>query len=113
MNRRKDEPRTSVSVFIAVILAATFVAAGGVLYAFFKNRQIQVSREIDAVDRRIEHARLDIRTTEMRMDELLNRFTIRKQLEDNHSTLRPIAFSVVEEIKSTPPARRSVAAADR
>lgn len=113
MNRRKDEPRTSVSVFIAVILAASFVAAGGVLYAYFKNRQIQVSREIDAADRRIEHARLDIRTTEMRMDELLNRFTIRKQLQENQSDLKPIAFSSVEEIQPIPPARRSVAAADR
>lgn len=111
MNRRKDEPRTSVSVFIAVILAAAFVAGGGVLYAYFKNRQIQVTREIDAVDRRIEHARLDIRTTEMRMDELLNRFTIRKQLEDNHSDLKPIAFSAVEEVQPSPPARRSVASA--
>ncbi len=113
MNRRKEETRTSVSVFIAVILAASFVAAGGVLYAYLKNRQIQVSREIDAAGRRIEHARLDIRTTEMRMDELLNRFTIRKLLQENQSDLKPIAFSSVEEIQPPQPARRSVAAATR
>lgn len=111
MNRRRDEPRTSASVFIAVILAAAISAAGGVLHAFYKNRQVQITREIDAIDRNIEHCRLEIRTTEMRMDQLLNRFVIRKQLEENGSDLRPISLAVVEEIDSAPPGRRSVAAA--
>lgn len=111
MNRRKDEPRTSPTVFIAVILAAAICAAGGVLHVFYKNQQIQVRREIDAIDRRVEHARLEIRTTEMRMDQLLNRFTIRKQLEENGSDLRPISLAAVEEIDPAPPARRAVAAA--
>ena len=110
MNRRRDEPRTSVSVILAVILAAAISAAGGVLHAYYKNRQVQITREIDAIDRRVEHCRLEIRTTEMRMDQLLNRFVIRKQLEDNGSDLRPIALNAVEEIDPAPPARRSVAA---
>jgi hypothetical protein len=111
MNRRRDESRTPASVFFAVILAAAIIAAGGVLHAYYKNRQIQISREIDAIDRRVEHCRLDIRTTEMRMDQLLNRFVIRQQLEENGSSLRPISLSVVEEIDPVPPARRSVASA--
>jgi hypothetical protein len=45
------------------------------------------------------------------MDQLLNRFVIRKQLEENGSNLRPISFAIVEEIDSTPPIRRSVASA--
>ena len=48
---------------------------------------------------------------EMRMDQLLNRFVIRKQLEENGSTLRPISLAVVEEIDPAPPHRRSVASA--
>ena len=111
MNRRRDEPRTSFSVIFAVILAAAICAAGGVLHVYYKNRQIQITREIDAIDRRVEHCRLDIRTTEMRMDQLLNRFVIRKQLEENGSSLRPISLSAVEEIDPAPPSRRSVAAA--
>jgi hypothetical protein len=111
MNRRRDEPRTSACVFFAVILAATIIAAGGVLHAYYKNRQIQITREIDAIDRNVEHCRLEIRTTEMRMDQLLNRFVIRKQLEENGSTLRPISLAVVEEIDPSPPIRRSVASA--
>jgi hypothetical protein len=62
-------------------------------------------REIDAIERRIEHCRLEIRTTEMRMDQLLNRFVIRKQLEENGSNLRPISLAVVEEIDPAPPHR--------
>jgi len=111
MNRRRDEPRTSAVTIFAVILAFAIVAGGGVLHAYYKNRQIQITRDIDAIDRRVEHARLEIRTTEMRMDQLLNRFTIRKQLEENGSGLRPIPLSVVEEIDPAPPARRSVASA--
>jgi hypothetical protein len=109
MNRRRDESRTPLSVFIALILAFTITAAGGVLHVIYKNRQIQVAREIDAIERRIEHGRLEIRTTEMRMDQLLNRFVIRQQLEENGSQLRPISLAVVEEIDSTAPQRRSVA----
>ena len=109
MNRRRDEPSTSASVFLAVILAAAIIAAGGVLHVFYKNRQIQITREIDAIDRRVEQCRLDIRTSSMRMDQLLNRFVIRKQLQENGSTLRPISANSRRGDRSrsaAPPQRR-------
>jgi hypothetical protein len=109
MNRRRNEVRTPASAFIALIVGAAIVAGGGVLHAFYKNRQIQVSREIDAIDRRVEQYRLDIRTTEMRMDQLLNRFVIRKQIEANGSSLRPIPMGVVESINAATINRHSVA----
>lgn len=109
MNRRRNESRTHVSVFFAVILAAVIMAAGGVLHAIYKNQQIQITREIDAIDRRVEQYRLDIRTTQMRMDQLLNRFVIRKNIEENGSALRPIPLGVVEEIDAIPASRQSVA----
>lgn len=111
MNRRRQEHRTPVSVFFALILACVIAAGGGVLHAFYKNRQIQITREIDAIDRRVDKSRLDIRTTQMRMDQLLNRFTIRKQIEENGSSLRPIAMGAVEEIQSPAQNRHSVASA--
>ncbi len=109
MNRRRNETRTHFSVFFSLILAATIVAAGGVLHAYYKNRQVQISREIDAIDHRVEQDRLDIRTTEMRMDQLLNRFAIKKQIESNGSKLRPIPVGLVEEMDGIASARRSVA----
>jgi len=111
MNRRRDQPKTPAFFIFSVILAFAIMAVGGVVHALYKNRQIQTRREIDAIDRRIEHCRLEIRTTEMRMDQLLNRFVIRKQLEENGSNLRPISLAMVEEIDSAPPQRRSVASA--
>lgn len=111
MNRRRNEPRTSVFPIVAMLLGAAIIAVGGVLHVYYKNSQIKVTREIDAIERHVEHCRLDIRTTEMRMDQLLNRFVIRKQLEDNGSTLRPISVASVEEIDSAPLNRRTVASA--
>jgi hypothetical protein len=112
MNHRRNEPRTHGSVFLALFMAATIAAAGGVLHAYYKNRQVTISREIDAIDHRIEQYRLDIRTTEMRMDHLLNRFVIRKQIAENHSELRPIPMGVVEQIDPIISARHSVASTE-
>lgn len=110
MNRRKEQPGNPAFMIFAIILAFAIAASGGVLHVYFKNRQIQVSREIDAIDRRIDHCRLEIRTLEMRMDQHLNRFAIRKQLEENGSDLRPIAHHDVEEMDPAPTRPRSVAA---
>lgn len=85
-----------------MILGATVAAGGGILYAYFKNRQIQTVREIDRIERRIEQHRLEIRTTEMRIDQALNRYVIREELAQQRSTLRAIPRGVVEEVKSTP-----------
>ena len=111
MNRRKNEARTPASTYFALILAAVIVTGGGVLHAFYKNRQIQVSREIDAIERRVEQYRLDIRTTDMRMDQLLNRFAMRKQIEEIGSSLRPIPVGAVEEVDAAAFSRHSVASA--
>jgi cell division protein FtsL len=111
MNRRRHESRSSGFPIIALLLGAAIIAAGGVLHVYYKNCQIKITREIDAIDRRVEHDRLDISTTRMRMDELLNRYAICKQLKENGSTLRPISVAIVEEIDPAPPNRRTVASA--
>ena len=111
MNRRRNENRTPASMFIALLLAAVVAAGGGVLHAFYKNRQVQITREIDAIDRRVEQYRLDIRTTQMRSDQLLNRFVIRKQIEANGSSLRPIPICAIEEVDATATSRQSIALA--
>jgi len=111
MNRRRTETRTPFWVFLALVLAAAIVAGGGVLHAYYKNRQVQITREIDLIERNVVQCRLDIQTSEMRMDELLNRFVIRKQIEQNGSSLRPIPMGVVEQIDAFTSNRHSVASA--
>ncbi len=111
MNRHRNEPRTPALYYWALILAAVIAAAGGVTHAYYKNRQVSVSREIDAIDRRVEQARLDIRTTDWRMGNLLNRYAIRERIEANGSSLRPIPLGVVEEIETSALDGHSVASA--
>lgn len=111
MNRRRNETRTPVSVFATLILAAALIAGGGVLHAYYKNRQVQASRELDKIERDIEQYRLDMRTSQMRMDQLLNRFVIRKQLSENGSDLIAISSAVVEEVNPAPADPRAVASA--
>lgn len=98
MNRRKSEHRVHASAYFALIAAAIVAAAGGVLHAYYKNRQVQVAREVDLIERRIEQHQLEIRTTEYRADELLNRFVIKKQLEDAGSTLVAIPVGLPEDV---------------
>lgn len=111
MNRRRNQPKPSPVPILAVLMIALFATCGGVFYVSCKNRQIEITREIDQIERNIEHRRLDIRTMEMRMDQLLNRFVIRKRLQEHGSGLRPISVAVVEEIRLESETDRSVASA--
>jgi len=104
MNRLKSATRTPSWIFTVLIAAAIVATSGGVLHAVYKNRQVQLNRDIDATERRIEQYKLDIRTTQMRSDSILNRFAIRKQLEDTGSPLRPIPTGLSEEVNPAPPA---------
>ncbi len=105
MNRRRQEhhPRISPVVIFSLILAGVIGASGGVSYVYFKNRQIQTNREIDVVERRIEQHQLDIRTVQMRSDQILNLFSIRATLEKEGTDLIPIPAGVSEDILPAEP----------
>lgn len=113
MNRRRQENQTRISpiVILALILAGAIGAVGGVTYVYYRNCQIKVAREIDAVERRTEQHQLDIRTVQMRSDQILNLFAIRKTLGDVGTNLVPIPHGVSEDVNpSNPPAVASVSA---
>ncbi len=103
-HKRNHSPKKGIhpTTVIAICLALGTAALGGVWQAWLKNRQIQVMREIDQIERQAGQHQLDIRTTQMRMDQLLNRFAIRQQLSDLGSTLKPIPMGVSEEIPLHP-----------
>ena len=104
MNRIKSASRTPRWVFAVLILATMIAAGGGVKHAIYKNHQVQIKRDIEGIERRIEQYKLDIRTTQMRSDAILNRFAIRKQLESMGSRLRSIPIGLPEEVNPAPPA---------
>ncbi len=102
MNRRRQETLNRISpvMILSVILAGAFGAVGGVTYVVYRNCQIKTVREIDAVERRIEQHQLDIRTVQMRADQILNLFAIRKTLEEVGTDLVPIPIGVSEDVIS-------------
>lgn len=110
MNRRRQENHTRISpvVIFSLILAGAIGAVGGVTYVYFRNCQIKVAREIDAVERRIEQHQLGIRTVQMRSDQILNLFSIRKTLDEVGTELVPIPAGVSEDV--LPPNPPAVAA---
>jgi uncharacterized protein HemX len=105
MNRKRNEsPKKSIhpTTVLAICLAIVTAALGGVWQAWLKNRQIQVAREIDQLERQAGQYQLDIRTAQMRMDQLLNRFAIRQQLSDLGSSMQPIPMGITDEIPLHP-----------
>lgn len=108
MNRQKSAPRVHSSTYLTLIGTAIIAACGGILHVDYKNRQIKVNREIDAIEHRIEQYQLDIQTTQMRSDNLLDRYVIQDQLEASGSSLRPIPVGLAEEITATPPSAVAV-----
>ncbi|MGA0845197.1 MAG: hypothetical protein ACO3RV_01535 [Luteolibacter sp.] len=110
MNRRRDHHRPSGFIIASILLGISIIACGGVAYVYYKNEQVKTNRQIDAVERRVEHARLEISTLVMRMDQVLNRFALRETLIQNQSDLRPIHPNVVEDLDAAP-SNRNVASA--
>ena len=100
MNRRRNETRCG-PLPVAVLVAATALGAfGGVSFVYYKNEQIEVARQIERCEQRIAKHHDDIRTLEMRMDQMLNRYVMRAQLREIGSSLRPVPAEMVEVIAS-------------
>jgi len=105
MNRRRQETHTRIASFtiFSLILGGAIGAVGGVSHVYFRNCQIKTAREIDVIERRIEEHQLAIRTVQMRQDQILNLFAMRKTLEDLGTDLRPIPAGISEEVMPTEP----------
>lgn len=103
MNRRRQETQQRISpvVIFSLILAMAIGAIGGVTHVVYRNCQIKTAREIDAVEQRIEQHQLDIRTVQMRADQILNLFAIRKTLKEVGTDLVPIPVGVSEDVIPT------------
>ncbi len=113
MRRPQIAPRSLSMTYVAAAIAFCICVSGGLFHAYYKNRQRIVSRATAEIERNVEQCRLDIRISDMRMDQLLNRFAIRKQIEANGTTLRPIPMNRIEEIDAATLSRHSLATAAR
>lgn len=112
MNRRKENSaRNSFGMYYILVIAAALTAGGGALHAFYKNRQLMVTREIDQVEKRIQAHQLEIEATQMRIDEMLNRYALREQLRGSGSSLKSIPVGLVENVDGRQQARTMAAVA--
>jgi hypothetical protein len=98
MNRLRSEPKTHVSVFITLLLAALVMVCGGVMHAVYKNKQVRTDRLIDQAEKRIEANRTKMRMVEVRMDGLLDRYEMKDRLNHSGSMLLAVTPEHVEEI---------------
>lgn len=105
MNRRRQDTQTKISsmVIFSLIVAGAIGAVGGITHVYYRNCQIQTAREIDAVERRIERNQLEIRTVQMRKEQILNLFAMKKTLQELGTDLRPIPAGASENITPNKP----------
>jgi hypothetical protein len=95
MNKRRQNNQSKVSsmVIFSLIVGGAIGAVGGVAHVYYRNCQIQTAREIDAVERRIERHELEIRK-----EQIMNLFAMKKTLEELGTDLRPIPAGVSENV---------------
>ena len=112
MNRRKENANLApFGMFVILVITAALVAGGGALYAYYKNRQLTVQREIDRVEKRIQAHQLEVEATQMRIDEMLNRYALREQLRAQGSALKAIPIGLIENVEGHQPVRTVAAVA--
>jgi hypothetical protein len=104
MNHRRDEhPNRHRFTFLSVIVGVLVAAAGGILYAYCMNRQVETNRELKRVEMRIKEHELAILNTRRLIDDDLGRYLIRDKLVQQHSTLKPIPPGVIEDVQPKQP----------
>jgi len=108
MNKRKTQNKAfKCSEVVLLTLAAALVTAGGVCHAIIKNKQVQVTRQIEESHRRTDTHNNDAMTIQVQVDRKVNRFVIKESLESERSELRETAASQIEIV--TQPESESVA----
>jgi len=100
MNHRRDEhPNRHRLTFLSMFVGAIVAAAGGILYVYYMNSQVETNRELKRVETRIKEHELVIMNTRRLIDDDLGRYLIREKLVQQHSSLKPIPRGVIEDVQ--------------
>lgn len=101
MNRRRTSTaHLGMGTVILLVTSMVVMGGAGVFHVYVKNRQINVAREIKAVEERISQHKLDITNLEVRIDDQLNPILINDRLTDMSSDLRSIPLHVVKKVRA-------------
>lgn len=97
MNRRKKSTLNRWTIF-CILIATVLTSLGGVHYANLKNQQTLVLREKVRVEGQIQVCQRQTQELQIRIDQALNRYTIREQLVMRNSRLKTIAADRLENV---------------
>lgn len=97
---KKKKANLSPAMFALLILTALSLGTTGVFHTVMKNRQLEVVREIERVERRIKEHERDVTNLDIRLGQLENRWDLRNTLVAAQTNLRGIPLEVIEDISA-------------
>lgn len=110
MNKRRNVHSSFGFIHaVVLVLSAVVLASGGIMHAYAKNRQVEVTREMDATRGRIDETNEAIKMVQVKIDRKLNRHIIRAALAERGSDLSAIPSQAVEVISPNTSNAKTVA----
>lgn len=89
MNEKRRKKTFSVGELILLGIGAVILAAGGVMHAYAKNKQVDVARKVDAAEKEIVDLKEKAAYTRVEIERLLDRHEMQLDLASRRSSLRP------------------------
>ncbi len=101
MNKHKSNDRGFSFFEIAILsVAGVILMTAGVIHAVLKNSQVEVVREMDSTQRRINNHEDMIKSVQVKIDKKLNIYQLRDDLKNAGSPLVLVPVSAIEKIPS-------------
>lgn len=95
---KKSSPGFNFAEITLLVIAGVILLGAGVTHAWLKNSQVEVAREIDQTQQRINDHQDSINSLQVKIDKKLNIYQLRDDLEKGESALVAIPVSAIERI---------------
>lgn len=99
MNKHRQKSRAmSIPEMSLLITAAVVLMSAGFVHAWIKNSHVEVIREVDQTQQRINDHEDSINSLQVKIDKKLNIYQLRDDLERSGSRLVTVPVSAIEKI---------------
>lgn len=99
MNKsRSKQPKMSFLEISMLIIAAVIVMVAGVTHAWLRNSHVEVMRDVDKTQQRIENHKDKVNSLQVKIDKKLNIYQLRDDLERSGSELVIVPTSLIERV---------------
>lgn len=100
MNVRKSKKKNfSIGEVVLLGMAAVILAVGGIMHVYASNKEIDVARKIDAVQKEIDELYAEVSMTNVKIDRNLDRHLMKEDLLARGSALRETEPGQLEIVK--------------